>query len=84
MSKVIPLRPRKKGQPSEKTTEMQLVELGDAIDSVIKDALREGLDPKEISGILAHRLGSLMSHLEEKGQLWPVCEKVLKSQAKID
>ena len=55
------------------------------LDEVILHAIIENqLDPKEVAGIMAHRLGSLMRKLEAKDDLWDVCEKVAKRQAAIE
>ena len=63
----------------------KLLRIADEIDSVIISHLRSGdVEPREIAGLLAHRLGTLMRHVEQKGLLWDVCEKVAKSQAAID
>jgi hypothetical protein len=52
---------------------------------VIINHLRSGdVQPREIAGLLAHRLGTLMRHVEQKDLLWDVCEKVAKSQAAIE
>lgn len=64
---------------------VKLVKIADEIDSVILKHLDSGaIDPRDIAGLLAHRLGTLMRHMDQKGKLWDVCEKVLKAQAAID
>ena len=73
----------KKSQKEHKVAE-QLVALGADIDHNLLSALENGLDPREVAGILSHRLGSLMAHIQDKEELWPICERVLKRQAKID
>lgn len=80
MGKVIPFRTSDKEQKSAE----QLVELGAEIDGILMKALEEGISAREVAGILSHRLGSLMAHLKDKDELWPICERVLKRQAKID
>ncbi len=61
-----------------------LLNLAGDIDVVIEEALRDGvLSGHDIAGVLAHRLGSLMSLLSQKPELWEICERVLKKQAKI-
>ena len=80
MGKVLPF---KKRQEEQRVAE-RLVNLGSDIDGILLGALEEGLNPREVAGILSHRLGSLMAHLKDKEELWPICEKVLKRQAKID
>ncbi|MBM4252556.1 MAG: hypothetical protein FJ146_11345 [Deltaproteobacteria bacterium] len=63
----------------------RLLKVADEIDAVIVNHLREGqIDPREMAGVLAHRLGTLMRHVDQKSVLWDFCEKVLKAQAAID
>ncbi len=64
-------------------TVKRLKQVSDDIDSIIIAALEEGVEPRDLSGVLAHRLGSLMRNIDEKSKLWGVCEKVLKKQAEI-
>lgn len=74
--------------PSRDTKEAEarrLMKIADEIDSVILKHLDAGeVDPRDLAGLFAHRLGTLMRHLDQKSKLWEVCEKVLKSQAAID
>jgi hypothetical protein len=61
------------------------MKIADEIDRVILKHLDAGqIDPRDLAGLIAHRLGTLMRHLEEKGKLWDVCEKVAKTQAAIE
>jgi len=63
----------------------KLIKIADEIDSVILKNLDLGVvDARDIAGLLAHRLGTLMRHMDQKDKLWDVCEKVLKTQAVID
>ena len=63
----------------------KLLKIADEIDSVILRNLDIGIvDARDIAGLLAHRLGTLMRHMDQKDKLWDVCEKVLKTQAVID
>lgn len=80
MGKVLPFR---KSNEDRRVAE-GLLEIGNQIDGVLMGALEYGLNPREVAGILSHRLGTLMAHLQDKDELWPICEKVLKRQAKID
>lgn len=82
MSKVIYLetRARKKDNSAEK-----LVQIAREIDDVVVKYLQDkSVDPRDLVGLLSHRLGTLMSHLEAKDELWFICEKVLKRQAQLD
>ncbi len=83
MAKVIDFKPKKK-KPQIDAEAMKLIRLADEIDSLILKFLeREDVDQWDIAGVLAHRLGSLIGHIEEKEAIWNVCEKVLKQQAAI-
>jgi hypothetical protein len=61
----------------------ELLKVGGEIDDIILKHLKRGMDSKELVGILAHRLGNLLGHLDEKDELWYVCRKVLEKQADI-
>jgi hypothetical protein len=66
------------------TEAKRLMRIADEIDAVILKHLEAGeVDPRDLAGLLAHRLGTLMRHLDQKNKLWDVCEKVLKAQAEI-
>ena len=81
MGKVLQFKKRDQvGKAAEK-----MVEIADEIDSVILRRLSDSeVDARDLAGLLAHRLGTLMSHIEEKSELWYICEKVLKKQARLD
>ena len=84
MGKIIQF-PQPSAGHDEDETIFKLKEVSDILDNVILDAIVErGIEPKEIAGLLAHRLGALMRRLESKDALWDVCEKVAKKQAAID
>ena len=61
----------------------KLKQISDELDEVLIKALEDDVDTNELSGLLAHRLGTLMRNVDEKSKLWLVCEKVLKKQAEI-
>jgi hypothetical protein len=64
---------------------LKLLEVADALDKVILESLQsEMLEAQDVAGILAHRLGTLMRHMDRKSELWDVCERVLKRQAALD
>ena len=57
----------------------------DSLDLIItKTLLNKDLQPIEISGILAHRLGALLKNIEQKNQHWPLCQTVIKKQARLN
>ena len=83
MGKILEFR--SKAKRVEPEVGSKLLEMAGDIDRVILDYVTDpDIDPRELIGVLSHRLGSLMSHLEEKNELWYVCQKVLKKQARID
>lgn len=72
-------------QRREETVTYKLVKMADEIDQVLMRHLTDDdIDPRELVGVLSHRLGTLMNRLEEKDELWHVCQKVMKRQAQID
>lgn len=82
MGKVIEFK--SKEVKREEVVTSKLVQMADEIDAVMMNYLTDpDVDPRELVGVLSHRLGALMSHLEEKDELWHVCQVVLKRQAKI-
>jgi len=77
-------RKHKKRKAVEKEAEI-LLRISREIDAVLVRHLKLGdVDPRELAGLLSHRLGTLMRHMESKEVLWDVCEKVLKKQAHLD
>jgi hypothetical protein len=63
----------------------RLMQIANDLDSVILRHLDLGeVDPRDMAGLIAHRLGTLMRHIDEKSKLWDVCEKVLKAQAALE
>lgn len=83
MGKVIEFKSR--GQRREEEVTYKLVKMADEIDSLIMRHLGDNdVDPRELVGVLSHRLGTLMNHLEEKAELWYVCQKVMKKQAQLE
>lgn len=83
MGKVLDFKSRSERQTEAVTH--KLVRMADEIDEVLVRHLSDkDIDPRELVGVLSHRLGTLMNHLEEKAELWYVCQKVMKKQAQID
>jgi hypothetical protein len=64
---------------------LTLMKISNEIDAIVLRHLEAGdVEPRDLAGLLSHRLGTLIRHLEGKEKLWDVCEKVLKKQAAID
>lgn len=81
MGKVIPFKAR---ESRETTVAKKLVAIANDIDSIILESLRDpDIDPKDLVGLLSHRTGTLLSHVDGKSELWDVCAEVVKKQAKI-
>lgn len=79
-------RHRQTKSPGAVDTEaLRLMQVSDELDAVILKYIEAGtVDPRDLAGLMAHRLGTLMRHLDQKSKLWDVCERVLKSQAALD
>lgn len=76
--------PRDRGRELDSEA-LRLMQVSDEIDAVILKHISAGtIDPRDLAGLMAHRLGTLMRHIDQKSKLWDVCEKVLKAQAAID
>ena len=83
MGKVIEFKTR--GDKREERVTQKLVKMADEIDQVLLRHLSDqDIDPRELVGVLSHRLGTLMNHLEEKAELYYVCQKVMKKQAQLE
>lgn len=82
MGKVITLVSKKEAQ--EREAARQLVDFSNEIDKLVFDYLQQGSDPREVAGILAHRLGTFMGGMSNKAQLWSFCEQVVKRQAELE
>ena len=64
--------------------ERKLMAVSDEIDAVILKHIEQGdIDLKTLAGLLAHRLGSFLSKVDRKQELWELCAKVAKDQAKV-
>jgi hypothetical protein len=67
------------------TEAMKLIRISDEIDQILLKHLDAGdVDAKDLAGLLSHRLGSLMRHMDGKEKLLPVCLRVLKRQAAVE
>ena len=83
MSNIIEFKSREQRKEADVT--QKLVLIADEIDAVILKHMNDPeMDPRELVGVLSHRLGTLMNHLEEKDELWFLCQKVMKRQAHIE
>jgi len=85
MGKVINFPgPDSKRREASDTEAMRLMQIADEIDAVILKHLNSGaIEPGDLAGLVAHRLGNLMRHIDHKSELWDICQRVLKNQAEI-
>lgn len=61
-----------------------LIQLSDEFDAVIVDAVfDQEIDPKDVAGLLAHRLGALIRQLEgpDREKLIRICQEITQKQA---
>lgn len=73
----------KKSTPD--STSIKLLKVSDEIDALLLHHLQSGeIELRDLAGLLSHRLGTLMSHIDDKKELLPVCMQVLRRQAKVD
>lgn len=60
----------------------KLKEISDQVDYIIINALTDkNIEYKELTALLAHRLGALLSHGEDKKKLWKICQCIICEQA---
>jgi len=91
MGQVIPFAPKKKRDltqqgvdPAHADEAQRLMDIASELDDVILRNLHQGdVDPRDLAGLISHRLGTLIRHLDEKERLWSVCEQVLRAQAAL-
>jgi hypothetical protein len=72
-----------KSKPLDNETE-RLIKLSDIVDQLIIENLDQGeVEPHELAGIIAHRLGTLIRHIDvdERKQVLDVCLNILTRQA---
>lgn len=82
MAKILTFKAPKSAE--ERQAE-KLVKVADEIDAVlIRHLGAQDVDPRDLAGVLSHRLGTLMRHIEEKTELWDVCQRVLKREAHLE
>ena len=78
MGKVLEFR-QKESQEDRITRKM--IEIADDIDAVILKHLQDSdVEIKDIAGLLSHRLGTLMNHLEENPSCGLCLKKYLKNR----
>lgn len=77
--------PTKKIEASPDGETIRLLHLAQDIDAVILRYLGDGkVEAKDIAGVISHRLGALVRHLEEREHLVDVCSEVFKKQAAVE
>lgn len=82
MAKIIPFQPRKEKLDQES---LRMLRVADEIDQVILRHLGGDMRARDMAGLLAHRLGTLMRNIDPRDRevLWHVVQKVLREQADI-
>ena len=81
MAKILQFR--KSDKPDKEI--VKLLKVADEIDGIILSHLGpNGVDPIDLAGVLAHRLGTLINKISEKSELWHICERVVKKQAALE
>jgi hypothetical protein len=81
MAKVIPF-PQKPIKLDK--TSIRLMQVADAIDTLILDNLHQAdIEPHELAGLLAHRLGNLVHHIggEDRERIIDICQQIISRQA---
>ena len=64
---------------------VKLKELSDDIDEVIYSAkVQKDIPMLEIIGVLAHRLGVMLQKVDEKPEVWEICQEIIKEQSLLD
>lgn len=84
MGKLLKFPKRQESEKNEQIAE-KLVIIASEIDEIVLRHLQDDdIDPRDLVGLLSHRLGTLMKHIDRKSELWHVCQRVMKKQAQID
>lgn len=80
MKNVIPFPQRRENDKHAET----MLRIADALDQTILNHLNVDAQAREIAGIMAHRLGTLVRQVsgKERRALIDVCEKVFREQAR--
>lgn len=64
--------------------EKKILDVSDEIDALLTKHVAAGdIELRTLAGLMAHRLGALLARIDRKQELWEVCEKIAKDQAKV-
>jgi hypothetical protein len=65
---------------------LRMLKVADEIDAVILNNINKDMDARDLAGLIAHRLGTLMRHIEAKDRevMWLIVQKVLREQADLE
>lgn len=82
-AKILPFK--KKAEELDPDS-LRMLKVADEIDAVILKNIGENMDARDLAGLLAHRLGTLMRQIEPKDRevLWIIVKKVLREQADLE
>lgn len=84
MGKVIDLQAKRQAKTDQDDL-ARLLTIADQFDRIILESLEKGtIQPRDLAGLLAHRLGTLISHFDNKQQILDICVQVLNKQARLD
>jgi hypothetical protein len=61
-----------------------MLKISGDIDAVILKYIEDpSVDIKTLVGLIAHRLGALISKIDRKKEIWDLCVKVIKGQNSV-
>ena len=86
MAKIIPFRRKQKNEANQIDAQAkEMLDVAADIDYTILKYVGKSMDPRDMAGLLAHRLGTLMRHVqqEQRQTLWLIVQKVLREQADL-
>jgi len=85
MGKLIPFEAKKNKDGKLDKEALRMLKIADEIDSVILKHIDDEVDARDVAGLLAHRLGTLMRHVNEHDRkiLWHIVMKVLRDQSEV-
>lgn len=62
-----------------------LLKIANQIDAIIIEELERGeVSGVELAGVLAHRLGAILKNLNNKADMWHLCQKIIERKASIE